>query len=498
MAGSVDVGTAQAAGAGSLPAPLVAPPAVSAAAAAAASAAAAATATTAAAAAPAATSAINLGGRALTGSRELWLLRTLAVRRLAEAQILPALPSFALDEDFLEAVMRRIWRFLDDRPKFVASGCADGLGRVFDLSASKMLVSVRHDFSSRQALGAVLLLRPGPQLLTTTWDGKWHTWEEWPQKPSRPDEFARGEKGVGHENNIAGLAVSRDGNTLACACTIGCALVYRAECPTIEVEVSDPEEIEVLRDALKMGDYSELYLTESIRLGGVLLEENTALLKEASFQGLQTRRDLTTKMQLPAKLRFRFAGCLTRGHKRAWRKLEHDAAVHCLALIAEGPGEFLYTGSRDRTARKWDLADGHLVHTYTGHTSMVRCIAVNGTFLATGSDDRSIKVWQKDRPACVRDLRGHSDFVRALALCGTFQERLASAGDDFKVFLWDACTGERLREYAHASVVFAIALHESLLLSAADDRKLRVWRTETATCEQQLRHPGAVTALSLL
>merc|ERR1719330_1324494 len=129
---------------------------------------------------------------------------------------------------------------------------------------------------------------------------------------------------------------------------------------------------------------------------------------------------------------------------------------------------------------------------------MVRCLAVNGTFLASGSDDRTIRIWSKDRPECLHTIAGHGDFVRALALCSTFQERLVSAGDDRRLVLWDASTGERLREYACDALVLALRLRESSLITAAEDKQLRVWDTVTGACLQKLRHPGAVTCLSWL
>merc|ERR1719343_674483 len=140
------------------------------------------------------------------------------------------------------------------------------------------------------------------------------------------------------------MDLTRDGLRLACACTAGRALVYRAECPTTEVVVTDPADIQILCDAMKMGDYNELYLMAPVEIaGGVHLEKDHCLLEEASFEGCSCKRELR-QLELPATLRFRFVGCVTRGHSRHWRELHHDGAVNCLAISAEGPNEFLYTG----------------------------------------------------------------------------------------------------------------------------------------------------------
>lgn len=425
---------------------------------------------------------------------ELWMVRAAALRRCGGG-VLARSPK----------LIKLAWSFIDDRPSVAATGCADGQARIFDLRTGRMMVSVRHDTGSKQPLNTVRLTLArrrrqagAPELITGSWDGKWHTWESWPSKPERPSELARGEPGLGHENKVTGIAVSRDGLRVAVACTMGRVLIFRCECPTTEVAITDPEEAARLRDALALGDHGELYLKEAVEVGGIHLDASEELLKEASFHGKQSRRDLAT-MALPARLLFRFTGCMTRGHKKAWRKLEHDGAVRCLGISAEGLGEFLYSGSRDRSVKKWDLEDGSLVHCYQGHVAAVRCLAVNSAFLVSGGDDRSIRVWRKDTPELLRSLAGHSDFVLALSLCPTYSERLVSSGEDRKVILWDVANGCHLREFCHGDAhVAAVLLYGSLLLTAASDSRMRVWNVDTANLERQVRHAGAVTAVDAL
>lgn len=428
------------------------------------------------------------------GGGDVRMWRDIAVQRLA-ARLVPEVETSPEGAALRRALRSRVSAYLDDRPRFVASGCADGQSRLLDARAAyKQLVSVRHDTGSRDMLRSVLLA-PGPQLLTGTWDGKWHRWEAWPSKPLRATEFARGEQGVGHENLVSGLALSRDGRKLAVACSVGHVLLFQGDCPKKEVVITDRVDLVRLKEALKMGDYSEFFLKEDMELVGQHLEERDELLSEGAFEGKTSRRDLD-KTELPAKFAFRFTGCLTRGHKKAWRILKHDGAVRCLVLSNEGSSEFLYSGSRDRSVRKWALQDGSLVHAYEGHASEVRCLAVNRDYLVSGGDDRTIKVWQKGSPSLLRSFAAHSDFVRAVALCQNLPRRLVSAGDDQAVTLWDAGTGARLLDFPHEAIVGSLLLDMSVLLTACDDGRLRVWRVEDAKLEQQIRHPAAVTALS--
>jgi len=370
---------------------------------------------------------------------------------------------------------------------------------------------VRHDPGAREPLQAVHLTAhlphgtltshdpstSGPQLLTGSWDGKWHTWESWPKVPRRAEEFARGEKGVGHENLVTGIALSRDGKKLAVGCTVGRVLVFQGDCPVTEVVVHDREELTEFKEALKLGDYGEFYLKYDVMLAGTQLEQWDQLLTEKSFEGKSSRRDVD-KVDLPATFRFRFTGCLTKGHKKAWRSLEHNGAVRCMAISAEGSEEFLYSGSRDRLVKKWSLATGALVHDYEGHTSTVRCLAVNSDYLVSGGDDRKLRVWDKAAPTLLRTIAGHSDFIRAVALCPNLTNRLVSSADDGKVILWDAGTGQQLLEYEQKGLATDLLLNASLLITAGEDSRLRVWRTESAELLHGAKHPGAVTAISWL
>ena len=66
--------------------------------------------------------------------------------------------------------------------------------------------------------------------------------------------------------------------------------------------------------------------------------------------------------------------------------------VSCVAVR----GQYVYTGSHDRTVRKWDLESMRCVACYTGHTDYVRSVAVDGRWVYSGSDDMSIRVWDPE------------------------------------------------------------------------------------------------------
>lgn len=79
-------------------------------------------------------------------------------------------------------------------------------------------------------------------------------------------------------------------------------------------------------------------------------------------------------------------------------------------------------------------------HTLTGHSAMVRAVAIapDGTWLATGNDDGMVRIWDPVSGAQRHTLTGHTRIVNAVAIArdGTW---LATA-DDGTVRIWDPIT----------------------------------------------------------
>jgi WD40 repeat protein len=101
-------------------------------------------------------------------------------------------------------------------------------------------------------------------------------------------------------------------------------------------------------------------------------------------------------------------------------------------------GQFLASGSDDKTIKLWDVATGSLVRTLAGHSSIVTSVAFspNGQFLASGSWDTTIKLWKVTNGMEVRTLTGHTGWVLSVAFSPDGQ-LLASGSGDKTIKLWD-------------------------------------------------------------
>jgi len=146
-------------------------------------------------------------------------------------------------------------------------------------------------------------------------------------------------------------------------------------------------------------------------------------------------------------------------------------------------GSWLASSGDDGTARIWDVAAGQEQVVLSGHTDMVRALAVgpDGSWLASSGDDGTVRIWDVAAGQEQVVLSGHTDMVRALAVApdGSW---LASGGWDATVRIWDVATGhERAVLSGHTDAVEAVAMAPdgSWLASGSWDKTVRIWDVAT-------------------
>lgn len=162
----------------------------------------------------------------------------------------------------------------------------------------------------------------------------------------------------------------------------------------------------------------------------------------------------------------------------------HSDTVHSLSWSPDG--NYLVSGSRDKTAQIWDAHTGDRVFTYKDHSSYVYGVAwsPDGKRIASTSFG-NVHVWDATIGDNCLFYRGHSLWVYAVAWApGGLM--LASCGADGEVHLWDTQRGETLCKYqGYARAVRAIAwshdLHSPRLLVGCEDSMLYCWEVARAS-----------------
>lgn len=71
----------------------------------------------------------------------------------------------------------------------------------------------------------------------------------------------------------------------------------------------------------------------------------------------------------------------------------HRSWVRSVAISPDG--QFLASGSGDKTVKLWHMKTGKLLHTLVSHAGWVRSVAISadGQIVASCSNDKTIKLW---------------------------------------------------------------------------------------------------------
>ena len=104
----------------------------------------------------------------------------------------------------------------------------------------------------------------------------------------------------------------------------------------------------------------------------------------------------------------------------------HTNTIYCLQLYTyPGTGnQVLFTGSKDRTIKEWDLSTGAVLRTIEGiHEGSVLSICVYGNYLASAGSDSNVVLWDLAQNKMAKIMEDHEDSV----LCVRFDDtRLVS------------------------------------------------------------------------
>src|SRR5436190_2037188 len=118
----------------------------------------------------------------------------------------------------------------------------------------------------------------------------------------------------------------------------------------------------------------------------------------------------------------------------------YGAAVNSVAFSPDG--QYLASGSKDRSVKVWRLANGTLVSSRFDHTQRVNKVAFSreGLWLASGSDDGTAKLYRTSDWGVARTLTGHANNVLSLSFAPD-SAILATGSWDQTVRLWKVTDG---------------------------------------------------------
>ncbi len=185
----------------------------------------------------------------------------------------------------------------------------------------------------------------------------------------------------------------------------------------------------------------------------------------------------------------------------------HTLDVTSLAFSPDG--QTLASGGVDRTARLWDVSTRKPLKIFVGHRGNVTSVAFNpdGRTLVSGSKDRHIVLWGLTgiEPKAIPS--GHASAVRDIAFSPDGRMFASCGGrgvNGSTISLWDAATGEHLKNVADRSVAnvssVAFSRDGQTLAGSIGFREytVRLWDVDTGEELKTLtEHAGRGTNVAL-
>ncbi|HEY9606173.1 MAG TPA: serine/threonine-protein kinase [Allocoleopsis sp.] len=176
----------------------------------------------------------------------------------------------------------------------------------------------------------------------------------------------------------------------------------------------------------------------------------------------------------------------------------HSKMVRAIAISPDG--QLIASGSEDNTIKVWNLRTGKLLRTLTGHSGGIRSVAISpdGKLLASGGDDKTIKLWNLETGKLLRTLTGHSDIVESVTISPD-GKLLASGSNDKTVKLWNLQTGQEIRTltgFSYFVVSVAISPDGQTLVSGAD--KIYLWHLPTGSLISTIPNSSGNTVVASL
>jgi COMPASS component SWD3 len=173
----------------------------------------------------------------------------------------------------------------------------------------------------------------------------------------------------------------------------------------------------------------------------------------------------------------------------------HQAPVRAVAISALG--QFIASGSDDKTVKLWDAKSGKLLFDLNGHVQNIESVEFtpDGTTLVS-SDSETIKLWNTKTGQLIRNLAPHKNGVFA-AIISPNGQTLVSAGADNIIKLWNIKTGKLQRTIKTEARVLAISSDGKTLFSGGEDAgKIRIWNFATGKQLRTLTPPRPQNAIS--
>lgn len=158
----------------------------------------------------------------------------------------------------------------------------------------------------------------------------------------------------------------------------------------------------------------------------------------------------------------------------------NGAPINDLSISPDGQNLITTSGGNIQI---WNLKTGQQLDLLTGHTALVKTLAVSpdSKIIVSGSEDKTIKIWDLKNGTRKLTRTGHTAAINTIAITSDGQT-IVSGSNDKTIRIWDI-NGEFIRAIKHPSAILAVAISRDSqsLVTAGEDKIIRIWDLNTGT-----------------
>ncbi len=159
------------------------------------------------------------------------------------------------------------------------------------------------------------------------------------------------------------------------------------------------------------------------------------------------------------------------------------------AIKFSDDGNYVVSGSRDQTAKVWEIATGREIRTFMGSPEAIKTldISADGKRLITVCGDSLAWLWEVATGKLIRKVKDEGDIINN-AIFSHDGSKIITAGKNHYAKIWDATTGDSLRSFkdkrigcysGRCRVSLDLSKDGKFLLTGIGDRRAVLWDFNT-------------------